>query len=244
MIMGANDPGILIKPIAQGIHMNPDHPYTYIRALYNLLVVAIVAVTLVYANPWFKKIVKSLREKANQKLIINILIVISALLFVGLVFESSIMTIHPGSYTEIIIMFLLTFVMVFMIAIVSTYTIQYDPVAQTTGLTVWTVKKAKEMFKGRKLNEREGEKVKVHWKLKPGEDDTIHFSKNDMKKMQAEVGDLVYITDSRKWLGGLKSAHAVYGEPHDEDGVVYISSEHTAQGQFVAGKTLTAEKEM
>jgi len=244
MIMGANHPDILIKPIAQGIHMNPDHPYTYIRALYNLLVVAIVAVTLVYADPWFKKVVTSIKAKANSKSIINSLIILSSLLFVGLVFESSIITLHPGSYTEIIVMFLLTFVMVFMIAIISTFTIKYDPVAQTTGLTVWTVKKAKEMFKGRKLNEREGEKVKVHWKLKSGEDDTIHFSKNDMAKMQAEVGDLVYISDSRKWLGGLKSAHTVYGEPHNEDGIVYISKEHLLQGQFVESKTLTAEKEM
>ena len=34
-----------------------------------------------------------------------------------------------------------------------------------------------------------------------------------MDKMQADVGDLVYLTDASKWLGGLKSVHSVYGEP-------------------------------
>jgi SSS family solute:Na+ symporter len=65
-----------------------------------------------------------------------------------------------------------------------------------------------------------------------------------MEKMQADPGDLVYITDARKWLGGLKSIHSVYGEPHDEDGIVYITDEHRMQGQFVTGKLLLAEKEM
>ena len=65
-----------------------------------------------------------------------------------------------------------------------------------------------------------------------------------MDKMQADVGDLVYLCDARKWLGGLKSVHSVYGDPHTEDGVVYITNENLAQGQFIKGKTLIAEKEM
>ena len=65
-----------------------------------------------------------------------------------------------------------------------------------------------------------------------------------MDKMAAEVGDLVYVSDSRKWLGGLKSIHSVYGEPHEEEGIVYISEEQLGHGQFVKDKSLTAEKEM
>ena len=67
---------------------------------------------------------------------------------------------------------------------------------------------------------------------------------NDMKKMAAEVGDLVYLCDARGILGGLKSVHTVYGEPHEEDGVVYINNEHLLNGVFIEGKKLTAEKEM
>ena len=55
---------------------------------------------------------------------------------------------------------------------------------------------------------------------------------------------LVYIQDARWWYGGLKSAHATFGEPHDEDGTVYISSLQLDHGQFVEGLQLKAEKEM
>ncbi|HEX9253336.1 MAG TPA: sodium:solute symporter family protein, partial [Ignavibacteriaceae bacterium] len=75
-------------------------------------------------------------------------------------------------------------------------------------------------------------------------EDLVHFSKNDMQKMAADPGDLVYISDKRKWLGGLKSIHSRYGEPHDEDGVVYISKEQLEHALFVEGKMLEAEKEM
>lgn len=65
-----------------------------------------------------------------------------------------------------------------------------------------------------------------------------------MAKMAADPGDLVYVCDARKYLGGLKSVHSTYGEPHNEDGIVYITQEHIDQGQFVKDKILTAEKEM
>ena len=65
-----------------------------------------------------------------------------------------------------------------------------------------------------------------------------------MKKMKAEPGDLVYISDARKYLGGLKSVHSVYGEPHNEEGIVYITEEHQKRGLFVKDKILIAEKEM
>ena len=62
--------------------------------------------------------------------------------------------------------------------------------------------------------------------------------------MAADVNDMVYISDKRKWLGGLKSIHTRYGEPHNEDGVVYITGHHEEHGIFVKGKLLIAEKEM
>jgi len=134
--------------------------------------------------------------------------------------------------------------MVALVVITANYFIEYKEEERIDGLTVWSLKKAKEYFKGSKINDREGKIIRVQWQLKDGEDDTIHFSKNDMIKMAAEVGDLVYISDARWRLGGLKSVHSVYGEPHKEDGIVYISQDHFEQGQFVNDKELTAEKEM
>jgi SSS family solute:Na+ symporter len=80
--------------------------------------------------------------------------------------------------------------------------------------------------------------------MKDDETEEVNFSKNDMKRMNAEIGDLIYLCDARKYLGGLKSIHVIYGEPHDEDGVVFINNEQLLNGQFVEGKSLTAEKEM
>ncbi len=45
-------------------------------------------------------------------------------------------------------------------------------------------------------------------------------------------------------LGGLKSVHVIYGEPHNEDGIVYINNEAVLNGVFEKKRKLTAEKEM
>jgi SSS family solute:Na+ symporter len=142
------------------------------------------------------------------------------------------------------VLFILSLVLTAIVAITASYYVPYDEERHTLGLTIWSLAKAKEMFKGGKVNEKDGDKVKVHWKVKDDEDDFAHFSIKDMEKMAAEEGDLVYITDKRKWLGGLKSIHTRYGKPHNENGVVYITNHHLEHGIFVPGIHLVAEKEM
>ena len=112
------------------------------------------------------------------------------------------------------------------------------------GLTVYDVSKLKANFKGGVVNDAIGETVIVDWEISDIEDDSIRFSKNDMLKMKAEVGDLVYLCDNRKWLGGLKSIHSVYGEPHDTDGVVMITNNQQQSGLFDQNRKLFGEKEM
>ena len=112
------------------------------------------------------------------------------------------------------------------------------------GLTVYDVSKLKASFKGGKVNDAKGKTVIVDWEISDIGDDSIRFSKNDMLKMKAEVGDLVYLCDNRKWLGGLKSIHSVYGEPHDTDGVVMITKNQQQSGLFDQNRKLFGEKEM
>ncbi|NWG28813.1 MAG: sodium:solute symporter family protein [Ignavibacteriaceae bacterium] len=244
MILGANYPGILIKPFAHGTPMDEKHPFSYIRALYNLVVCFGVGFIVTLTTNYQQKFVAWLKSNKNSKAIIYSTLIISIILFIGIVFSSSLIVLHPESYLEITLFVLAALIMSSMVAILVTYFVKYDPEQNTLGLTVYSIKKAKEMFKGSKLNEREGEKIVVNWKLKDSYEDVIYFSKNDMKKMEAEPGDLVYISDTRKWLGGLKSVHTVFGEPHNEDGVVYLTKENYEQGQFVEGRKLIAEKEM
>ncbi len=244
MVLGANYPALLIKPFAHGTPMDESHPFSYIRALYNLFVCFAVGYIAALTTGYQKKFVGWVKTKSNEKIIVYSMLTFSIFLFVGLVFSSSLISLHPESYLEIFIFVLLSLVMSAMVTLLVTYFVKYDPVANTLGLTVYSLAEAKEMFKGSKINDKEGEKIKVHWKFKEGDEDIIYFSKNDMKRMQAEAGDLVYLSDARKWMGGLKSVHSVFGEPHQEDGIVYITSENMQQGQFVKGRILRAEKEM
>lgn len=112
------------------------------------------------------------------------------------------------------------------------------------GLTVWSLDKAREIFKGSAPNDRAGEKIKVEWFEKESDLNTVEFSINDMDVMSADVGDLVYLVDERWWLGGLKSIHSTIGEPHTEDGKVYISKEQIGSGMFLNEIKLYADKEM
>ena len=234
MVVGMHYPRPLIEFFAQGTKFDSAHPYIYISALYNLVVCIVVGVLTALTTNTQKQIINKIKRSKNHKTIMGFVIGIVFILLILVVF-------NIGS---LIIMLTLSLVMTILIILSAGYYIKYDEAASTDGLTAWSIKRAKEIFKGRKLNETEGDKVKVSWKIRGGEDDTINFSKIDMKKMKAEPGDLVYISDARKYLGGLKSVHSVYGEPHNEDGNVYITEEHQKRGLFVKDKILIAEKEM
>jgi len=233
MILALYYPNV-ISPFDHGIEMNPDHPYSYIRALYNTFVCTLVAVVVTLTVSQQNNLVSVIRKSDKHKEIMYLFIIVEILLFSIVLFN----------LLSVQLLFLSSFILVILVSISVTYFIPYDEFANTEGLTVWSVAKAKEMFKGSKLNEREGENVQVDWKTKEDEQDTINLSHSDMKKMEAEKGDLVYLCDNRKWYGGLKSIHSVIGEPHDENGIVYINEEQKLNGVFVEGKALVAEKEM
>lgn len=234
MVLGMYYPQPLIQIFDHGTDFDPKHPYTYIGALYNLFVCALFAVLTTLTTKQQNSIVQIIKKSKHHNLIMTSFVISSILIYLVIGFNLA----------PLPVLLFLTFLMVAMVVISSNYFIPYNESEKTDGLTVWSLSKAKEYFKGSKVNDRDGEKIKVNWRLKEGADDTVHFSKNDMLKMCAEVGDLVYFTDARKIMGGLKSVHSVYGEPHSEDGIVYISNEHLAQGQFVKDKILIAEKEM
>ncbi|MBU1099176.1 MAG: sodium:solute symporter family protein [Bacteroidetes bacterium] len=234
MMLGAANPGVLISPFDHGIEMNPSHPYSYIRALYNLVVCTGVGVLVAFTTQFQKDIITKIKLNGNHRNIFIVLIMIAVVSFIVIALN----------IPTVFVSLLLSVVMLIAVALTVTYFVKYDEKTNLDGLTVWTIGQAKEFFKGSKVNDEEGVLVKVRWKIKEGEDDIVNFSKNQMSLMKANVGDLVYLCDARKYLGGLKSIHSVYGEPHDEDGVVYINNEHLLSGVFVKEKGLTAEKEM
>lgn len=234
MVLGAYYPGALITPFAHGTPMDPVHPYTYIGALYNTLVCLGVGVIVTLFNKPLLKIASTIRKNPNHKLVMSFIIILSAIIFTLVIFNIG----------GLQILFVSSLLMTILVSIISSYYIKYDPTEKTEGLTVSSIHRAKELFKGRKLNERDGEIVRINWKQRNDEEDYVNLSKRDMHKMSAEVGDLVYVSDARKYLGGLKSFHSTIGEPHDEEGIIYISKEHLQNALLIKGRPLTAEKEM
>lgn len=234
MILGATYPDILITPIAHGTPFDPAHPYSYISALYNTIVCVAVGVLITLTLSWQRGIVNKIRKTASHELLMKV--------FIGIIVASLIIiwiNILPLAISMIIVL-----VMTVLVSLTAQYYIHFDPNVHLDGLTAWSIHRAKEIFKGGKVNEREGEVVSAQWRVRKDNEDFISVSKADMKKMEAEVGDLVYVCDKRKYLGGLKSFHSKYGEPHEENGVVYIGEEHRLSAQFQEGKIVTVEKEM
>jgi len=234
MILGARYPGILIAPFDHGIEMNPAHPYSYIRALYNTLVCLSVAVLAVVMNPLLRTFVSALKNNQNGKMAINILTGFVVFLFAVVTFNIADMALQIFAVIGVILF----------VPLVVTYFVQYDEEKQTRGLTAGSIEEARKFFKDGEPNDKEGEKVFVHFKQAEGKESVVCFSKESMERMNAHPGDLVYLSDKRKWLGGLKSIHSVFGKPHDEPGVVYLTSEQISHGLFVSGRILEAEKEM
>ncbi len=235
MVLGARFPGVLIAPFDHGITMNPDHPYSYIRALYNTLVCTGSAVLVVWTTSWQRKIAARLRAADSFNGLVVGLSLIGAFCFVSV-------AVGWGSLAA---QALMAIVLLFIIPIVVTCTTSYDEIENTRGLTAWSIDEAKRHFKGGEPNEFGGEPVVVSWKLvEDDSDDTVHFFAEDMEAMNANLGDLVYLSDRRRWLGGLKSIHAIFGPPHDEPGIVYINQAQVEGGIFSKGRLLVAEKEM
>ncbi|MDP3832000.1 MAG: sodium:solute symporter family protein, partial [Ignavibacteriaceae bacterium] len=145
MILGAKYPAILVAPFDHGTPMDAKYPYTYIQALYNTLVCSIVAVVITLTTNTQKSIVNKIRENDNSKMIFGSFTVISIVLFFMII-------LNIGTVWTLVIMSLIVSSLV---AIVTTHYVKYDEVSQTLGLTSWSLDKAKEFFKGSKINNRE-----------------------------------------------------------------------------------------
>jgi SSS family solute:Na+ symporter len=239
MLLGAQYPGVLIAPFDHGITLNPSHPYTYIRALYNILVCAGVAVFSVWTGGLHHKFVKWIRRLPNTNMTMAMLTS-----FLSIIYTVIIVSFFIDFATIIPIFMLILFSIIILPLVVNYYVVGYDAETHTRGLTASSIQDARKFFKGSEPNDIEGEKIRVKYKRVSGEDDVIRFSKDDMHTMAANPGDLVYLCDKRKWLGGLKSIHSIYGEPHNENGIVYINDEQKKVGIFVKDKILEAEKEL
>lgn len=63
-----------------------------------------------------------------------------------------------------------------------------------------------------------------------------------MEELQAKPGDLLYVADSRWWLGGLRSVHVTAGPPHDRPDVLLLSDSETERGNLRSDRRIRVEK--
>ena len=187
MLLGARFPEIYISPFDHGIEMNPNRPYSYIRAFYNLIVCVGVGVFVTMTTFIQKSSVTLIKKNNNSNTVMMCLVIFASISFILAILGS-------GSFQHILPLFI-----IILVPIIVTYYGNYDEELSTNGLTIYSISNAKEAFKGSKLNEKIGEKVELNFQLSNHEKDEIMCSKNDLLKLGAEVGDLVYLSDKRKW---------------------------------------------
>ncbi len=63
-----------------------------------------------------------------------------------------------------------------------------------------------------------------------------------MARLSAEPGDLVYIADHRRWLGGIRSVHTKITGVHKDEGVIHISKALVEEGMLLAKRRHRVEK--
>jgi hypothetical protein len=76
------------------------------------------------------------------------------------------------------------------------------------GLTVWTLDAARQAFKGRNtVKEADGRRIRLVPKQRTVTAGEALMNPDTLQQIGAEDGDLLYICDTRWWLGGLRSLH-------------------------------------
>jgi len=115
-----------------------------------------------------------------------------------------------------------------------------------TGLTISTLNEAMRDYKGGDTpNHKIGSKISG---LVPTIDNSIdegwiHLSKQSMEELAAHDGDIIYISDSRWWLGGLRSYHVkVKTKASLANSEIEMSSATYDDAYFLDHHTVTAEK--
>ncbi len=119
------------------------------------------------------------------------------------------------------------------------------PEESVCGLVYSSVRDAMLKFKGGEPSDDYGKKVRVLLQtVTAGEqtDHVIRLSLADMKKMKAQTGDMVNISDHRWWTGGLASANVFLGEPHEHEGLVLVNGDLLSAENLPANGPLVVEK--
>jgi len=131
------------------------------------------------------------------------------------------------------------------VGIVATFLTKPPAPDKVRGLTVDTLDEAMQAYKGAPPNHAVGRKVR---RIAVELDENIPFgyvslSRSAMQLLRAVENDIIYVADSRWYLGGLRSQHFKAAPPHNDDDQSARMSKATFEDAFfLPGRPVTAEK--
>jgi SSS family solute:Na+ symporter len=79
-------------------------------------------------------------------------------------------------------------------------------------------------------------------RIQKGDAKEISLSQKDMNLLKAREGDLLYVADTRRWQGGLRSLHVKAGRPHDESKLVLVPELVAEDGNLLKNRKVRVEK--
>ncbi len=144
------------------------------------------------------------------------------------------------------------FVLCSLIAICVSFVFPNHKIDHIRGLWIGTIQEAKRRFKGAEPNDRtRGRKVRLVLEAiselridaRYGADRVVvSVSPRDARAMDALEGDLVYISDRRWWLGGLRSLHATLTVVEREAGKVRVPKGTIREARLKCGEEVVIER--
>ena len=138
------------------------------------------------------------------------------------------------------------------------------PDSEIAGLWIGSMHLARKFFKGGRPDFEIGQKIVAGLKMSadgtsgpadeairvpdapahqpPASYAVVRLATADMERMKVRPGDLLYVGDARRWLGGLRSLHCRAGQPHDQGNVVLIAEAAFKAGSFKPTRPVRVEK--
>ncbi|MCU0960427.1 MAG: hypothetical protein MUF48_10005 [Pirellulaceae bacterium] len=113
-----------------------------------------------------------------------------------------------------------------------------------SGLVLGSIEDAKRRFKGGEPNERRpGVNLVLPIAVDRVAGGTAELPLAAMSALDAEPGDILYISDARWWLGGLRSVQVRAAAPH-ADAAIKLSAADVERGQLKLHRLARVQKLM
>lgn len=235
----------LIYPLGHG--EGPETGYPYLRALFGLVVSAPLAVLITWfdGSRWTRRLGdRALFWFAVSGVLLAAYLVTAPMTTWGLDAEHSRAL---AVAVNVAIAAVTAGALALSIAVFDTR----QPLPLPAGLDVSTIQDARAQFKRGRPNDR-AIGVRQTLALAVGSDDfgegegypLARLPRAVMQALEAEPGDLIYVSDARWWLGGFRSLHVRAGAPLDDDSRLLVGPRVVEQGHLLAHRYVVVEKTM